>query len=561
MVAGRRSAGSATQGTPTRNMGSGNSTDQSLNPQRSSRVTTPLCPPNQSKQQHSGHQKTKEGNLQTLASASTQHDIAATTDSLALQGQTEAYDYNQDSEVEIENIESKLRTKKGNEADKDDNFSYVEDCFEPPFWKSGDLPGTALNFNCKWCRMTLTGFVPTKRFECWVLNQILVIWQVRRALPCSRIEDPKLRAAFLYSNKDACLYSQRWSTNETKQLYAGLRQQVNQLEDIYEELEAEEAYESDYGNADDEELSHESESEGHPDNDAFEPENSIHPTSQSVPAHSGGSKHIKSAKLRDLTTQVIDQILKDNQESVEKSWRKSRGRTNTSNPTNVSQFDNITFFARKWQDIQELNWELEKWKVIILLGRMSSRNTWSSRRTWQEKLNAAHKSDALYPMYCAMTKQVSKYRDKAMACDTLVHPCFQITLFILVFGQDSLEVAQCNNLIQREFARIKETISSKAAEHLNPIPATQKKQATSKHELQLFLTANLTFKCEDIADQNFALQWWKGDPPSYQTTSRQQPIFDNTAMGPTTGDAFNLAVPVGGEPLLLAANCRQKSVK
>ncbi|KNE91521.1 hypothetical protein PSTG_15042 [Puccinia striiformis f. sp. tritici PST-78] len=106
-----------------------------------------------SNEQHSGHQKTKEGNLQTLASASTQHDIAATTDSLASQGQTEAYDYDQDSEVEIEKIESKLCTKKGDEADEDDNFSYVEDCFEPPFWKSGDLPGTALNFNCKWCRV------------------------------------------------------------------------------------------------------------------------------------------------------------------------------------------------------------------------------------------------------------------------------------------------------------------------------------------------------------------------------------------------------------------------
>ncbi|KAI9600434.1 hypothetical protein H4Q26_000217 [Puccinia striiformis f. sp. tritici PST-130] len=110
-------------------------------------------PPIKSNEQHSGHQKTKEGNLQTLASASTQHDIAATTNSLASQGQTEAYDYDQDSEVEIEKIESKLCTKKGDEADEDDNFSYVEDCFEPPFWKSGDLPGTALNFNCKWCRV------------------------------------------------------------------------------------------------------------------------------------------------------------------------------------------------------------------------------------------------------------------------------------------------------------------------------------------------------------------------------------------------------------------------
>ncbi|KAI7935644.1 hypothetical protein MJO28_016515, partial [Puccinia striiformis f. sp. tritici] len=311
MVAGRRSAGSATQGTPTRNMGSGNSTNQSLNPQRSSRVTTPLWSTTLSNKQHSGHQKTKEGNLQTLASASTQHDIAATTDSLASQGQTEAYDYDQDSEVEIEKIESKLCTKKGDEADEDDNFSYVEDCFEPPFWKSGDLPGTALNFNCKWCRMTLTGFVPTKRFECWVLNQILVIWQVRRALPCSRIEDPKLRAAFLYSNKDACLYSQRWSANETKQLYAGLRQQV------FKELE------------------------------------------------------------------VIDQILKDDQESVDGS----------------------------------------------LLG--------SRRPSHQKQQN-----------------------------------------------------------ISTQYPQLKK----------NKQPATPSAQ---EHELQLFLTANLTFKCEDIADQNFALQWWK----------------------------------------------------
>ncbi|KAI9608797.1 hypothetical protein H4Q26_004985 [Puccinia striiformis f. sp. tritici PST-130] len=72
----------------------------------------------------------------------------------------------------------------------------------------------------------LTGFVPTKRFECRVLNQILVIWQVRHALPWSRIEDAELRAAFLYANKDARLYTQRWSADEAKQLYAGLWKKV-----------------------------------------------------------------------------------------------------------------------------------------------------------------------------------------------------------------------------------------------------------------------------------------------------------------------------------------------
>ncbi|POV97175.1 hypothetical protein PSHT_14712 [Puccinia striiformis] len=197
---------------------------------------------------------------------------------------TEQYDYDQDSEIKIEKIQSKSQKKKGEDNNNDnDNFSYVDDFFEPPFWKAGDPPGTALNFKCKWCRTpyqihetsranlrthrdgsnqiaknnkgckqrakakkaghrlpesvaerlareakeaknskqtTLTGFVPTKKFECRVLNQIIVIWQVRHALPWARIEDPELRAAFLYSNKDARLYSRQWSADEAKQLYA-----------------------------------------------------------------------------------------------------------------------------------------------------------------------------------------------------------------------------------------------------------------------------------------------------------------------------------------------------
>ncbi|KAI9606329.1 hypothetical protein KEM48_001927 [Puccinia striiformis f. sp. tritici PST-130] len=153
----------------------------------------------------------------------------------------------------------------------------------------------------------------------------------------------------------------------------------------------------------------------------------------------------------------------------------------------------------------------------------------------EEKTNAAHESDALYPMYCAMAKRVSKYLNEAMACDslvlaTLVHPCYRITLFILVFGQESAEVARCNELIEAEFARIKETISTKAAGLQTLIPDTQQKQVTTtdpkglmarlallnkktpsaqEHELQLFLTADLTFKTEDIVDQDFPLRWWK----------------------------------------------------
>ncbi|KAI9602525.1 hypothetical protein H4Q26_001815 [Puccinia striiformis f. sp. tritici PST-130] len=104
---------------------------------------------------------------------------------------------------------------------------------------------------------------------------------------------------FLYSNKDARLYSRRWAADEAKQLYAGLRalnlktlppsktkqsvlgffpvlgklpevteadedespdipdpdpdvQEVNQPEGNQDEHDVEETYESDYGNADDE---------------------------------------------------------------------------------------------------------------------------------------------------------------------------------------------------------------------------------------------------------------------------------------------------------------------
>ncbi|KAI7933498.1 hypothetical protein MJO29_016818 [Puccinia striiformis f. sp. tritici] len=65
---------------------------------------------------------------------------------------TEDYDFNQDSDIEIKEIESQSRDK-ANTQDDDDNFSFVEDYFEPPTWKAGDAPGTLLNYKCKWCRV------------------------------------------------------------------------------------------------------------------------------------------------------------------------------------------------------------------------------------------------------------------------------------------------------------------------------------------------------------------------------------------------------------------------
>ncbi|KAI7963367.1 hypothetical protein MJO29_003794 [Puccinia striiformis f. sp. tritici] len=858
MARGRRSAATSTAG-------SGNDTDHSQNPRRSSRVTTPLrsnalvstpadsrlslaAPPNASAQKRRRQgtaspaglglpssvgmvaartnqppnnrlrklppkptkpvkrsvfhpSKNKTVASKTPGSAATPDGIAPSTDIVASQEPSEAYDYNQDSEVEIEQIESKARNRKADDDD-DNNFSYVEDFFEPPFWKKGDPPNTALNFRCKWCRVPyrihetsranlrthrdgakqagknnhgcknrakakkaghrlpetvaerlareaqdskqtkLTGFVPTKRFECRVLNQILVIWQVRHALPWSRIEDAELRAAFLYANKDARLYTQRWSADEAKQLYAGLWkkvfeeldgnrfafigaavtyidsnwqfvvrhlalkmipwkhkgellarpivnllkkpqttdsgsnnntmastmyelfdldsdgqsnwdptsmhircachkfalivnaglqaltlkisppakikqsvlgffpvlgklpevteadeneiadpdpevQEVNQLADIPEEDEGEEAYESDYGNADDEGSHTDSESEVHPDDEeeAELPQaqlvNTNERTSRSGLALTGSVRHIKSAKLQALTDQldvvikqitrsaaqrslfeqtaksmgiqcapliagygirwnikyeshrrallareVIDQILKEDQESMEQSRRKSRGRNTAAN---ISQFDDVTFSPGDWQDIQELNWELEYLEL---------------KEDLEEKTMPCLESDALYPMYCAMAKRVSKYLTEALACDslvlaTLLHPCYRITLFVLVFGQESAEVARCNLLIQGEFAHIKEKVSSKAAGLLKTLtPDTQQKQSTTtdskglmarlallnkktpsaqEHELQLFLTADMTFRTEDITDQDFPLKWWKSHSNRYPT--------------------------------------------
>ncbi|KAH9452827.1 hypothetical protein Pst134EB_016779 [Puccinia striiformis f. sp. tritici] len=232
--------------------------------------------------------KTPKGNNRPPSSARPQSSIAPTSDAGALPESTEDYDFDQDSDIEIKEIESQSRDK-ANTQDDDDNFSFVEDYFEPPTWKAGDAPGTLLNYKCKWCRVPyrihgssranlkthrdglgqtsknnkgckqcakaktaghrlpetvaeriareaeaegaknqpkIDGFLTTKRFDNRVLNQLIVIWQVRQALPWNRIEDPYLGAAFAYCNKESCLFSRRWSADEARQLYVVLRRHV-----------------------------------------------------------------------------------------------------------------------------------------------------------------------------------------------------------------------------------------------------------------------------------------------------------------------------------------------
>ncbi|KAI9602675.1 hypothetical protein H4Q26_001967 [Puccinia striiformis f. sp. tritici PST-130] len=102
---------------------------------------------------------------------------------------------------------------------------------------------------------------------------------------------------------------------------------------------------------------------------------------------------------------------------MEQSRRKSRGRNTAAN---ISQFDNVTFSPGDWQDIQELNWELE---VFVRLTQEMEGNHSSGahvilkylelKEDLEEKTMACLKSNALYPMYCAMAKRVSKYLTEA----------------------------------------------------------------------------------------------------------------------------------------------------
>ncbi|KAH9813172.1 hypothetical protein DFH28DRAFT_838195, partial [Melampsora americana] len=57
----------------------------------------------------------------------------------------------------------------------------------------------------------LDAFLAAPKFDVERLNQIIVLWQTRQALPWRCIEDPLLRAAFLLANPAAVLRSSWWA--------------------------------------------------------------------------------------------------------------------------------------------------------------------------------------------------------------------------------------------------------------------------------------------------------------------------------------------------------------
>ncbi|KAA1087897.1 hypothetical protein PGTUg99_022734 [Puccinia graminis f. sp. tritici] len=66
-------------------------------------------------------------------------------------------------------------------------------------------------------------FGHTEKFDKKILNQNLMIWQTRNALPWSRIEDIDLQAGFHYCQPDAILFKRKWVAAEAKQLYISLQ--------------------------------------------------------------------------------------------------------------------------------------------------------------------------------------------------------------------------------------------------------------------------------------------------------------------------------------------------
>ncbi|PLW39335.1 hypothetical protein PCASD_05002 [Puccinia coronata f. sp. avenae] len=197
-------------------------------------------------------------------------------------GQPKQSDFSQQSKSDS----PKTRQTRRSEEDGDP----VKDFFHKPFWKEGDAEGKALNYCCKWCskvyqahgsslanlkthcdgltqifknnkgclkraqaiaiganlpptvaqnlskdvsnqlekgQTSISKFVhKVSTFNNQILNQLLVIWQIRQALPWKQIEDLYLVAALKVCNSLANPFSQTWSANEAKRLHSSLKGQV-----------------------------------------------------------------------------------------------------------------------------------------------------------------------------------------------------------------------------------------------------------------------------------------------------------------------------------------------
>ncbi|KNF01109.1 hypothetical protein PSTG_05738 [Puccinia striiformis f. sp. tritici PST-78] len=239
---------------------------------------------------------------------------------------------------------------------------------------------------------------------------------------------------------------------------------------------------------------------------------------------------------------VIDHIIKGDQENH-----------------SSGVFANVHFSPRDWEEVDNLNAELEVF--VKLTSQMEGDSATCThvipkylelKENLTGKIESSEESELLYPMYHAMLKRVNKYLDEAMRCDTLIlatilHPCYRMHLFELGFGVDSTEVKDSLKLLRRVY-RYTEMQEKKKASLKTPIdpdvgviekpvkPPTagnslmsrlasrMKVQPTAEaNEIEAYLKADLLFKDDAIDHKTTPLLWWKVHKHSLRI------IFDNQA--------------------------------
>ncbi|POW02322.1 hypothetical protein PSTT_11875 [Puccinia striiformis] len=77
----------------------------------------------------------------------------------------------------------------------------------------------------------LNRFLKTVPFDNRVLNQLLVMWLIRSALPWKRLEDALLHISFGYARRGVKLFSRTWAATEAHRLYLNLKQKV--MDNLY----------------------------------------------------------------------------------------------------------------------------------------------------------------------------------------------------------------------------------------------------------------------------------------------------------------------------------------
>ncbi|KAA1108331.1 hypothetical protein PGT21_008407 [Puccinia graminis f. sp. tritici] len=90
------------------------------------------------------------------------------------------------------------------------------------------LPQTALDEEKKkkGTQEITSHFARVEKFDNIILNQIVVLWLLRQAIPWNRVEDPYLQAAFNYCEPAANLFKRKWAATASRTAYLELQEEV-----------------------------------------------------------------------------------------------------------------------------------------------------------------------------------------------------------------------------------------------------------------------------------------------------------------------------------------------